>query len=79
MGSAFAVMPSCFAITFELQCAIEHVHCVTRGITSAYFLNTYCPAWGALHMLSLAVYEKRNCTLCLQPSAGNSHSTTHYI
>ena len=50
--------PSCFASNFELQYAIEHVHCVTRGITDAYILNTYCPAWRAVHMLSLAVYEK---------------------
>ena len=63
MWSASAVMPSCFAITFKLQCALERLHCVTRGITHNYILNTYCPAWRAVHMLSLAVYAKINRTL----------------
>ena len=54
--------PSCFAINFELHCAFEHVHCVTRGITHAYILSTFCPAWRAVHMFSLPVYAKINCT-----------------
>ena len=40
-----------------MQCASEYVHCITRGITHAYILNTYCPAWRAVHMLSLTVSE----------------------
>ena len=75
--SASTVMPSCFAITLELQCALEHVHCVTREITHAYILNTYRRAWRAEHMLSLALYEKINCTLLLHPSARSPHGTTH--
>ena len=77
--SASVVMPSCFTITFELQCAIEHVHCVTRGRAYDYILNTYSPAWRAVHMISLAVavYEKSNCILCLQPSARTPNSTIH--
>ena len=59
LWSAFAVIQSCFAINFELQCASEHVHCVTHGIIHAYILNTYCPALRAVHMLTLAVYEKK--------------------
>ena len=30
LWSASAVMQSCFAITFELQCSLEHVHGVAR-------------------------------------------------
>ena len=62
MCSASALMLSCFTITFELKCDLEHVHCVTRGVIHAYILSTYCPVWRAVHMLSLAVYEKINCT-----------------
>ena len=61
MWSAFAMKPSCFAITFELHCALGPVHCVTRGITHAYILNTFCPAWRAMQMSSLPVYAKINC------------------
>ena len=70
------MMPSCFAISFELQCVIRHLTYVTRGITYAYNLNTYCHAWKAVHMLSLAVDEKINCILCRQPSARTPHGTT---
>ena len=55
MCSASAVMPSCFTITFEMQCACEHEHCITRGKTYVYILNAYFPAWRVVHMLSLAV------------------------
>ena len=55
MWCSSAVMPSRFTITFEMQGAGEHVYCITRGITHAYILNTYCPTWRAVHMHSLAV------------------------
>ena len=58
-----AVMLSCFTITFEMQCACEHVHCVIRGITHAHIINPFCPAWRAVHMLSFSIYAKTNCTL----------------
>ena len=77
MWSASAVMHSCFAISLELQCATEHVPCVTRRINYAYILNTNLPAWRAVHLLSLAVYEKTNCTLRL-PATLRVHFTWHY-
>ena len=77
MRRASGVIPSCFAITFELQRALEQLHFVTLGITHADILNTYCPSWRAVHMLSLAAYEKFNCSLCLQPSARTPYGTTH--
>ena len=77
MWSACAVMISCFTTTFEIQCAWEHVHCITRGITHAHISNTYCTAWRAVHMVSLAIYAKNNCTLWLHPSARPPHGTTH--
>ena len=77
MWSACAVMLSCFTITFEIKCAWEHVHCITRGITHAHISNTYSPAWRAVHMVSLAIYPKNNCTLWLHPSARTPHGTTH--
>ena len=63
MWSASTVIPSRFEITLEVQCALEHVHCVTRRITYAYILNTYSPVWRAVNMPSVAVYEKIICTL----------------
>ena len=77
MLSSSAVMPSFFAITFEFQCAIEHVYGVKRGITYIYVLRTYFPVWRAVQMLSVAVYEKIYCTLRLQPSKRTPHGTTH--
>ena len=62
MWSASAEMLSFFTITFEMQCASEHVHCITRGITHAHIITTYCPTWRAVHMLSVATYAKNNCT-----------------
>ena len=37
-----------------------HVHCITRGITHAHIINTYCSAWRAVHMLSVAIYAENN-------------------
>ena len=76
MWSAPEVMPSCFTITFEMHCALQHVHCVTRGITHACILNTYGPAWRVVHMPSFAVHAKINCTLGLQPSGRTPYGTT---
>ena len=77
MRSAAAVLPSCFAVTFELHCAVDDVHWATHGITHAYILNTYCPAWRAVHMLLIAVYAKTNFTLRLHPSVRTPYGTNY--